>query len=136
MSFENPYESPSTPPNPEADRYNAQANQWAMFVHLSQLANCIAPSAGIIAPIVLWQIKKDEFPVIDQHGKMVTNWLISAFIYGVASVLLCFTIIGMLVGIPALFLLGIAGVVFPIIGGIKANNGEFWPYPLTIQFLK
>jgi len=24
--------------------------------------------------------------------------------------------------------------VFPLIGSIKANNGELWHYPLTIKF--
>ena len=28
------------------------------------------------------------------------------------------------------------GIVFPIIAGVKANNGELWEYPLTIKFLK
>jgi len=38
--------------------------------------------------------------------------------------------------IPMLGLL-IAGVAFPIIGALKANNnGELWEYPLTIKFLK
>ena len=38
-----------------------------------------------------------------------------------------------------LFLLaaaGIANLVFAIVGGIKANNGEVWKYPLSFSFLK
>jgi len=27
-------------------------------------------------------------------------------------------------------------IAFPIVGGIKANNGEVWRYPLSIQFFK
>jgi uncharacterized Tic20 family protein len=41
-----------------------------------------------------------------------------------------------LVGFLTIIAIGILGVVFPIIGAIKANNGEFWEYPLTIKFLK
>jgi uncharacterized Tic20 family protein len=33
-------------------------------------------------------------------------------------------------------LLGILAVVFPIIGGLKANNGEVWKYPLSITFFE
>ena len=63
---------------------------------------------------------------------MVTNWLISSLIYWVVSIILCIVLIGIL-GVIAL---AVMSVVFPIIGGIKANNGELWDYPLTIKFLK
>jgi len=106
--------------------------QMGMFLHLSQLANILIPLAGVIAPIVIWQMKKDEIPALDAHGKMIVNWLISSVIYGIVSVILSIVVVGIL----GLIALGIMGVVFPIIGGIKANNGELWEYPLTIKFLK
>jgi uncharacterized Tic20 family protein len=109
-----------------------EARQWAMFIHFSQLANLVAPPVGLILPIVLWQIKKDQLPGIDAHGKMVTNFVISMAIYTFVSIALVFVLIGFVL----LPIVGILGVVFPIIGGIKANNGEFWKYPLTIQFIK
>ena len=109
-----------------------EQKQWGMGLHLSQLVNLIFPPLGLIAPIVIWQMKKDEMPALDAHGKMVTNWIISSVIYGAVSVVLAFVLVGFLL----LIALGILGIVFPIIGGIKANNGEFWEYPLTIKFLK
>jgi uncharacterized Tic20 family protein len=63
---------------------------------------------------------------------MVVNWLISSLIYFVVSLVLTIVLIGIL----GLVALGIMSIVFPIIGGIKANNGELWEYPLTIKFLK
>ena len=108
------------------------AKQWAMILHLSLLAGFIIPFAGLIAPIVIWQLKKEEMPELDAHGKIVVNWLISALIYGAV----CFVLSFVLIGIPLLFVLGILSVVFPIIGGIKANNGEVWKYPLSISFIK
>jgi uncharacterized Tic20 family protein len=83
-------------------------------------------------PIVIWQTQKDKMPALDAHGKMVVNWLISSFIYFVVSAILTLVLIGVL-GIIAV---GIMSIVFPIIGAIKANNGELWEYPLTIKFLK
>lgn len=106
--------------------------QMGMFLHLSQLANFILPPAGIVAPIIIWQIKKDEMPALDAHGKMVVNWMISSLIYGIVSAFLALFIVGFFL----LLALGILGIVFPIVGGIKANNGEYWEYPLTIKFLK
>ncbi|MCW5961684.1 MAG: DUF4870 domain-containing protein [Pyrinomonadaceae bacterium] len=106
--------------------------QMGMFLHLSQLINIVIPFGGIIAPIVLWQMKKEEMPALDAHGKMVVNWLISSFIYLVVSGILTIVIVGLL----GLLAIAVMSVVFPIIGGIKANNGELWEYPLTIKFLK
>jgi uncharacterized Tic20 family protein len=44
----------------------------------------------------------------------------------------------MFVLIGFLLMLGwtVIAIVFPIIGAVKANNGELWEYPLTIKFLK
>lgn len=106
--------------------------QMGMFLHLSRLLDAFVFPIGAIVTIVLWQTQKDKMPALDAHGKMVTNWLISSVIYGVISLVLMFVLIGFLTG----FALWIMMIVFPIIGGIKANNGELWEYPLTIKFLK
>ncbi len=110
----------------------ADEKQMGMFLHLSGLAFALVFPLGIVLPIILWQTQKDKMMALDVHGKMVTNWMISATIYGVVSFVLMFILIGFLTG-AAVWLMAI---IFPIIGAIKANNGEFWDYPLTIKFLK
>ena len=125
MSYNMQFQPPMSLQTPEQ-------KQMGMFLHLSQLINVIIPLGGIIAPIVLWQIKKDEMPALDAHGKMVANWLISSLIYFAVSFVLTFVLIGIL----GFIALGLMSIIFPIIGGIKANNGELWEYPLTIKFLK
>lgn len=109
-----------------------EQKQMGMFMHLSQLLNLLLPFAGIIVPIVLWQTQKDKTPALDAHGKMIVNFMLSCVIYGIISFILTFV----LVGILGFIALAVIGIVFPIIGGIKANNGELWEYPLTIKFLK
>ena len=112
-------------------------NTFCMLLHLSQLLIFTIPGIGLAVPIVLWAINKDKSPLVDQHGKIIFNWLISAFIYAVASGVL------FVVGIGALTLaaVSIALLVFPIIGGLKANDGIIWEYriykyPVSIKFLK
>ena len=104
--------------------------QWATFLHLSLLAGLVVPGAGFVLPIILWQIKKDELPGIDAHGKVVVNWLISALIYGVICGMLFF----LLIGIPLLCVLALLSLIFPIIGALRANEGVVWKYPLSIRF--
>ncbi len=106
--------------------------QMGMFLHLSRLLDAFIFPIGAVVTIVLWQTQKDKMPALDAHGKMVANWLISSLIYGAISIVLMFVLIGFLTA----FALWIMMIVFPIIGGIKANNGELWEYPLTIKFLK
>ncbi len=125
MNYSMQHQPPSYLQTPEQ-------KQTGMFLHLSQLLNFVIPFGGIIAPILIWQLKKDEMPTLDAHGKMVANWMISALIYGVVSSVLAIVLIGFL-GLAALFVMGVA---FPIVGALKANKGELWEYPLTIKFLK
>jgi uncharacterized Tic20 family protein len=63
---------------------------------------------------------------------MVANWLISMTIYAAVSIVLMFVLVGLFL----MLALAVIGIVFPIIGAVKANNGELWEYPLTIKFLK
>jgi uncharacterized Tic20 family protein len=126
MSFDMQY-------RPQMALQTAEEKQMGLFLHLSQLANVILFPFGIVAPILIWQLNKDKMPGLDAHGKMVVNWMISLTIYGIVSIILVFILIGI---IPLIGLM-IAGIAFPIIGAVKANNtGELWEYPLTIKFLK
>lgn len=115
-----------------ADSLSKDANMWGMFIHFSLLLGFIVPFAGLIIPIVLWQVKKKDSEVINMHGIIVTNWILTAVIFGVVFTILTYIIIG----IPLLLALAVTSIIFAIIGGIKANNGEIWPYPLSIKFFK
>lgn len=125
MNYDMQFQPPMSLQTPEQ-------KQMGMFLHLSQLLGLVVPVAGLIVPIVLWQTQKDKMPALDAHGKMVTNWIISSIIYMVVSIPLMFILVGFL----TILAVAVMGIIFPIIGGIKANNGELWEYPLTIKFLK
>ena len=64
---------------------------------------------------------------VDTH-----RWIISAAIYAAV----CFILVFLFIGVPLLMVLGVLAIAFPIVGGIKANNGEVWKYPLSIQFFR
>lgn len=109
-----------------------ESRTWAMLLHLSVFLGYVIPFGGLIAPILIWQLKKDQFPELDQHGKMVVSFIISMLVYSAFAFVLCLVF----VGIPLALALMVIGVAYPIIGAIKANNGEFWKYPLILQLLK
>ncbi|MBX3421328.1 MAG: DUF4870 domain-containing protein [Pirellulaceae bacterium] len=111
---------------------NSNSQTWAMLIHFSVFLGYVVPFAGLIAPILIWQLKKEDFPEIEAHGKMVLNFLISMLIYSLVAFLLTFVFVGLFL----FFALMIVGIVFPIIGGIKANNGVLWTYPGMLQLVK
>jgi len=110
---------------------NHDERMWAMFCHLSALIGFIIPFGNIIAPLVLWTLKKEEYPLVNDQGKEALNFQISITIYVIASIILIFVVIGIIL----LILLGIFSLIVIIIAAIKANEGEKYRYPLAIRFL-
>jgi len=129
--------------------FGMKPNTYCMMLHLSQLFNFWVPPCGFVLPIVLWVIGKDKCPQIDQHGKIVLNWLISLFIYttvgivAIAGFIFSSILIAKGTGMPVglglplyvlfFILLLIPAIIFPIIGALKANEGTAWNYPLSIR---
>lgn len=103
---------------------------WGMFCHLASLA-WFLPIGNILGPLIIYLIKKDEYIFVEDQGKEVMNFQITITIYLIISGILTIIIIGALF----LALVGIFSLVFTIIGALKANQGEFYRYPLCIRFI-
>jgi len=130
-----PQQPINTPPTETSKEVNKDACMWAMFCHLVGLAALlpiIPLFGGAIGALIIWQIKKDEFPFVDEHGKEALNFQISILIYAIVAGLLIFACIGAFL-LPAVL---IFDIVFVIIAAIKANNGFHYRYPLCIRFIK
>jgi len=104
-----------------------------MFCHIGGFGGYLMPLGGnIIVPLILWLIKKDQSPFVDYHGKEALNFNISIAIYYIIAGLLVLVLIGFVL-LAAVFVIH---VVFIIIAAIRASNGEYYRYPLTIRFVK
>ena len=125
---------PPPPPAPEPlpGTPSAEARQWALFAHLSALAGMIIPFGNIIGPLIIWQVKKAEFPFVDDQGKEALNFNITAALAFLVAMALTIVLIGVLL-MP---LVGIAWLVFTILAAIKANNGESYRYPVSLRLVK
>ena len=123
---------------------SAEEKQWAMFAHLSALAGGILTSgwAGsigcFIGPLIIWMVKKDTMPFVDDQAKEALNFNISVALVFLALFLLSVLTlgIGLIIAIPAWIVIGIAWLVFTIIAGIKAHEGVAYRYPLTLRLIK
>jgi len=135
-----PQGPPSVPPVIEpgqTDReMNRDARMWAMICHLAALAIFVMPLIGlVIGPLVIWLIKKEQYPFVDEQGKQAVNFQISMLIYSAVGGLL---VLACGIGVIVVGVVGILNLVFMIIAAIKANDGYHYryPYPLIIRFIK
>jgi len=118
---------------PVSKETNKDARMWAMFCHLAGLALFLQiPLANIIAPLIVWQIKKEDSPFIDEQGKEAVNFQISMTLY----VFISFILLVACIGFVLLPLVIILDVVFLLIAAVKANDGFHYRYPLSIRFIK
>lgn len=90
------------------------------------------PVLNIIAPLVLWLIKKDSMPFVDQQGKEVLNFQITLSIVFFVCMLTFWLILPMILA----FGIGIAALVLIIMAAIKANDGVPYRYPFTLRLIK
>lgn len=120
-----------TPGKSDANKpWGMEVKVYCMLMHLSQLAVFVIPGAGLVIPILMWALNKDEHSEINLNGLIILNWMLSALIYS----FVCFLLIFIFIGIPLMFILGLVALIFAVVGGIKANEGQYWPYPMSIDF--
>lgn len=87
---------------------------------------------SLIAPLIIWLIKRDESPFVDRAGKNYLNFLLSYLIWITVASIAIFIIIGIII-LPILLLLNF---IFTIVSAVKAYNGEDYLPPLSIRFFK
>jgi uncharacterized Tic20 family protein len=111
---------------------NPESRMWAMLAHLSALSGVMVPFGHILGPLIIWLIKKDEMPFVEDQGKEALNFNISMTIYMLVAIFLVFVVIGFIL-IP---ILAVFGLVFTIIAAVKANDGIVFRYPITLRLVK
>jgi len=135
-----PAQTPPASPPPPAGSPESRARMWNMLCHLSALSIFIGiPFGNLLGPLIFWQLKKNEFPSVDIHGKAALNFQISVTIVFFCGVVVAFPLHFLCLGfllIPVVALIGLAGIVFAIIAAIKANNGEDYQYPWSLELVK
>ena len=126
-----PSPTPETPQPPGTP--GPEARQWALIAHLSGFLDCVLPGIGqLIGPLIVWQIKKDQDPFIDDQAKEALNFQITVSLLMVLSFVLMLVVIGFfLMGLVA-----IGAIVLMIIAAIKSNEGTAYRYPFCWRLIK
>jgi len=110
------------------------ARKWAMICHIIALVGLLGNLIGFfVGPLLVWLIKKEDDPFIDEQGKEAVNFQLTMLMTMLVIALLCFVLIGFLLVPIVVPIVLVMMIVFPIIAAIKANDGEHYRYPLSFR---
>ncbi len=106
----------------------------AMICHLLAFAGFLVPFPGgsIIGPLILWAVKKDGMPFVNEQGKEAINFNITVSIIAVVCMFTFWLILPMIL----MFAVGVAAIVLIIIAAIQSNEGKHYRYPWILRFVK
>jgi uncharacterized Tic20 family protein len=128
----NPSESSPRPPG---------SRSWDVACHLSGFLMYITGVGHIVGPLIVWLLKRHEYPSVEHHGKEALNFQLSVTLYALVLVLAVPVLgfltcgIAMFLLVPASIILGVAHVVLMILAAIRASEGTFYRYPCIIRFI-
>jgi uncharacterized Tic20 family protein len=119
-------------PNPVAGVPTQDERTWGMLAHLTAFSGFLIPLGSVIAPLIVWLVKRDQSEFVADQGKEALNFNISVLLAGVVCGVLVWIFIGILLGV-ALFFYWLA---MTIVAGIKASEGIRYRYPFTLRLIK
>jgi len=120
-------ESFAPPPAPEGTA-SQEDRTIALITHLSGVV------LSFIVPLIVWLIHRDkpDRAFLNDQAKEALNFQITIAIAFLACSVLTLIVIGMLL-MPLVWLFNL---IFCILAGIKANEGEAYRYPFTLRLIK
>lgn len=128
---------------PPAGAPSAEERQWAMFAHLSALLGGLVTGwvggwGWFLGPLIIWLVKKDTMPFVNDQAKEALNFNITIAIVFVILTILGFATlgIGFLLALPLMVIIGITALVFIILAAVKANEGVAYRYPFALRLIK
>lgn len=103
---------------------------------LALVAHLLGILTWVIGPLIIWLISKDDVnkAFVTDQAKEALNFQITLTIAYIVAFILTVLTLGLLFFVPTL--VWVANLVFCILGGVKANNGEAYRYPFAIRLIK
>ncbi|GAB49824.1 DUF4870 domain-containing protein [Mobilicoccus pelagius] len=109
----------------------------AMLAHLSMIVGLLL-SAGwltFVGPLVLWLVYKDRSPFVRQASAGAFNFSLAVSVASILVWLLVITFFGIPIALVLGLVVGVASIVMPILGAMRADKGQPYRYPLQIPVL-
>ena len=119
---------------------------WETGCHLSPLVLLVGiPIANIIAPLIIWFIRKNNSPSTDRHGRTVLNFQIAMTLYFAGMLLMNIILAKIATKVPFFELLVLPlsicirawaylNILFILRAAYDSAQGKLYQYPLSIRF--
>jgi len=103
---------------------------------LALIAHLLGIITWFVGPLIIWLISKDDSNkgFVTDQAKEALNFQITLTLAYIVAFILTVISLGLLFFVPTL--VWIANLVFCILGGLKANNGEAYRYPFALRLIK
>ncbi|HEY2675154.1 MAG TPA: DUF4870 domain-containing protein [Rugosimonospora sp.] len=136
-------------PGPPPRGYpSGEDKTWALVAHFGGAAGTVVSLGvlGFVAPLIALLGRGNQSPAVRAHAVATVNFFVpvsgAALILVVARI--CLGVSGGLLFSSAvsglLYLVQVAvvvlGAVFGIVGGVRANDGELYKYPVSYPFVR
>lgn len=109
-----------TPMRPEDEKL------WATLIHIGGIP------FGFLPALIGYFVLRDRGPFIRDHTRVALNFQLTMLIGYIIGSILWIVFIGYLITAAV----GIVIIIFSIIAAIAANRGQYYRYPLSIEFFK
>jgi len=124
----------TTPPPPQTANYAApqpplspaDEKMWSILTHVGGIL------FHWVAPLIAYLVLKDRGPFVRWHTRQALNFQLTLVIAYVVGGLLLIVFVGILVVLAA----AVLNIVFGILAAMAANRGEFYKYPVAIEFVR
>ena len=129
-SLDAPDRGPDEETTSETD-VSSDERTWGILVHASAFAGLFVPFGNILAPLVVWLIKREESEFVDANGKQALNFQITW------TVIVVFALFSLLVGVGLILvpLVALAWVILVVLATVRASENEVYDYPLTVDLI-
>jgi uncharacterized Tic20 family protein len=114
------------PPPVPSQTLNSSDRLLVVLSHLSALLG-----VGLLLPLIVYLVKKDDAPAVAAQACEALNFHLSLLLYALA----CIPLVFVLIGIPLLLGLSVAGLVLAVVAAVRASQNEPWRYPLTLRLV-
>jgi uncharacterized Tic20 family protein len=132
----------STPPPPPPQQYTpapplnpADEKTWSILTHIGGIF------FGFLPSLIVFLVFKGRGPFLEAHSKAALNFQISWTIYAIGGSIAIGIITAVTLGLgavlfAAVYLVPVVVLIFSIIAAVKASQGQYYTYPLTIALIK
>jgi uncharacterized protein len=124
---ENPHGAPSGAVSPAEER------TMGMLAHAIPLVAMVVSvgTLGFIASLVLYFVYKDKGPFVRENAANSLNIQITMGIVMLVSLPLMLVLVGFVTFLAAI----VVAFVLHLVGAMKANRGEWWKPPVTLNLV-